>query len=84
MPTMIARMFALPAMRRRPYRMLLDHDGVATAGWPTREGHLTLIVLAGDRVDRVEYVASTETLRAALADAAAPTHAATGAARQGV
>ena len=34
MPGMISKLFALPAMRKRPYRMMLDRNGVVVASWP--------------------------------------------------
>lgn len=72
MPSLVAKLFALPAMRKRPYRMLLDRDGAATADLPAREGEVTVLRLADGKIAAIEYVASAEALRAALAPAAAP------------
>lgn len=72
MPSLVAKLFALPAMRRRPYRMLLDRDGTATADFPSRAGEVTVMRLSDGRIDRVEYVASADALRAALAPAVTP------------
>jgi hypothetical protein len=72
MPSLIVRLFALPAMRDRPYRMLLDRDGRATADFPSREGEVTVLRLDDGRITGVEYVATAAALRAALAAAATP------------
>ena len=66
MPRLVARLFAIPSMRRRPYPMLLDRDGQATASLPTREGAATLVFLDALRVDRVLHVRSADAVRSAL------------------
>ena len=71
MPGMIRRFVALPAMRKRPYRMVLDRDGQATAEFPAEEGKVTLLRLDALKIEAVEYVDSAQALRAAL-EAAAP------------
>ena len=58
MPALIAAMFAIPAMRDRPYSMLLDRDGETTARLPNAEGQATLIVL--DRLTVQRSVGVTE------------------------
>lgn len=70
MPSMIAKMFAVPAMRKRPYRMLLDRDGTATADFPSSEGKVTIMRLTDQRIDSVEYLDSAAAVRAALTPAA--------------
>jgi NADPH-dependent ferric siderophore reductase len=72
MPSLIARLFALPAMRKRPYRMLLDRDGRATADFPSRAGEVTMLRLGNGTIERIEFHASAAALRAALASAATP------------
>ena len=69
MPSLVAKLFALPAMRKRPYRMLLDRDGTATADFPARAGEVTLLRLHDGTIERVDYAASAAALRAALAPA---------------
>ena len=69
MPSLVAKLFALPAMRKRPYRMLLDRDGTATADFPARAGEVTLLRLHDGTIERVDYAASAEAVRAALAPA---------------
>ncbi len=71
MPGFVTRFFAVPAMRKRPYRMLLDREGNATTSFPTEEGHVTLIRLEGLTIRRVEHLDSAWALRRALRAAAA-------------
>lgn len=66
MPSVIATLFALPAMRKRPYRMLLDRDGTATAEIPSAAGKVTVLRLTDLRVDAIEYLDSAPAVRAAL------------------
>jgi hypothetical protein len=60
MPRLVARMFALPSMRRRAYPMLLDRTGEATAELPDQPGQATLIFLRELRIERIEHVSSAE------------------------
>ncbi len=68
MPSLIARLFALPRMRNRAYPMLLDRDGAATRGLPDIEKHATLIFLDALRVVRIEHYDTAEALDRALAE----------------
>ena len=56
MPGLIATMFAIPAMRDRPYAMLLDREGDTTARLPDVEGQATLIFLDGLKIERLVHV----------------------------
>lgn len=67
MPGVITKLFALPAMRKRGYPVLLDHDGKATADIPNEEGKITVLELAGAAIARIHYVSTIEGLRALLA-----------------
>jgi hypothetical protein len=71
MPSMITSIFAIPAMKRRPYRMFLDRDGTATADLPSEEDAVTVIHLDERTVTRVEYVDGELMLRKALRAAVA-------------
>lgn len=66
MPGLVARMFALPRMRKRAYPMLLDRDGVATERFPAREGVVTLMRLDDLELEAVEFVADPAALAATL------------------
>lgn len=79
MPGLITRFFALPSMRKRPYAMALDYTGKATADFPYRDGHTTLIRLDQSKVTAIEFVDAGEALRARLvATNAAEPNAASG------
>ena len=60
MPRIIAKLFALPSMRRRPYSMLLDRDGTSTQIIPDVEGQATLVFLNALQVDRIEHVSTAD------------------------
>lgn len=74
MPAIVRSLFALPRLRGRPYPVLLDTSGEATAGLPSQEGRATLLWLDELRPVRVELVGSAEELLATLggADAGEP------------
>ena len=55
MPKLVARLFALPAMRKRPYPVLLDRIGDATQQLPDLEARATLIFCHELEIQRVEY-----------------------------
>lgn len=70
MPGIITTLFALPAMRKRPYRMLLDREGTITADLPSQEEKVSVIRLDKLEIKSVDYVDSAPQLRAALLAAA--------------
>lgn len=67
MPRVITRLFALPKMRKYPYRMLLVHEAEQGRAFPRREGEVTILRLADLRIASVAYVTSAAALEAALA-----------------
>ena len=66
MPAMITRLFALPRMRERPYRMLLDRDGSATKDIPAVTGRPTVLAIEGGRVVRMSQPADPGALAAEM------------------
>jgi hypothetical protein len=66
MPSLITKLFALPGLRKRPYRILLDREGNVTADFPSVSGKVTVLRLHALTIERVEYVESADALRAAL------------------
>jgi hypothetical protein len=66
MPGLIATMFAIPAMRDRPYSILLDRDGKTTARLPGVEGQATLVFLDGLTVRRIVHVTEPPAVRREL------------------
>ena len=73
MPGMIRKFVALPAMRKRPYRMLLDREGNATADIPVEKGKVTVLRLDMLKIEAIEYADSAAKLRADLEAARRPT-----------
>lgn len=67
MPGLIAKMFAIPAMRDRPYSILLDRDGTTTAGLPAEEGKASLVFLDRLTVQRIVYVTEAPAVQRELA-----------------
>lgn len=73
MPGIIRRTMAEPAMRKRPYPILLDREGDVTKGLPRAPGQVSLLVLDGLRVERTEMLSTADAMVSALdALAAAP------------
>ncbi len=66
MPGFAAEWFALPALRKRPYRMLIDRAGEATAALPGREGMAALVFLDRLSIERVAYAGTPDEVRALL------------------
>ncbi len=67
MPRVITSLFAMPAMRRREYDMLLDRDGTLTRAWPRQEKEVTLIELDRLRITKIDFVTTPAALRERLA-----------------
>ena len=71
MPAVIRSLFAMPAMRRRPYQVLVDEDGAKTADFPGGSTRPTVLVLDGLRVTALKQPTSADELIAALEPALA-------------
>lgn len=72
MPSMIASMFAVPKMRQRSYRILLDRDGAATRDFPYAEGRPTVLFVEQGKITRVVQPANGDELRELLQQPAQP------------
>ena len=66
MPALITRLFALPSMRKRDYRILLDRDGKATADFPSEEGKVTVMKLDEGVISEITFVDTAAALLASL------------------
>lgn len=66
MPSLVKMLFARPAMKRRPYRLLVDDVGDKTADIPGGATFPTVLVLDKLRVTGIENPTSVEALIAAL------------------
>jgi hypothetical protein len=69
MPGLVRRFIAVPRMRERPYRVLLDTEGAPTAALPAEEGKATWLRLEGLRVVEIRFLTSAEEVRQVLAGA---------------
>jgi len=67
MPGVITKLFALPAMKKRGYPILLDRDGKATADIPSEEGKITVLEIGDGMISRTHYVTTVAGLHALLA-----------------
>jgi hypothetical protein len=66
MPAIIRSLFAMPAMRRRPYSVLVDEEGAKTADFPGGATHPTVMALEKRKVTSLSYPTSAEALIALL------------------
>lgn len=66
MPAIIRSLFAMPALRRRPYTILIDEEGVKTADFPGGATYPTVMVLDKRKVTSVSYPTNAEALIALL------------------
>ena len=66
MPSLIRKMMALPAMRKRPYPIMLDIEGVVSAGLPRQEGAVTVIELEKLTVTSLDFTTSPAELAKAI------------------
>ena len=66
MPALVTRLIAMPRMRERPYRMLLDRDGNATKDVPSVAGRPTVLAVDDGRVVRVSQPGDPGALAADL------------------
>jgi hypothetical protein len=66
MPAVVTRLFALPSMRRRPYRMLLDRGPGPSARIPREEGKVSVLVLDALAVQSIAFADQPDAIAAAL------------------
>jgi|GEM_PF-1116800 len=66
MPGVVTRLFALPSLRRRPYRTLLDTGPGPTTRIPREAGKVTLLELDGLAVRSVRFESDPAAVAAAI------------------
>lgn len=66
MPSLIRKMMALPAMRKRPYPIMLDIEGVVSAALPRQENAVTVIELEKLTVTSLRFTTSPAELAKAI------------------
>jgi hypothetical protein len=72
MPAVVTRLFALPSIRRRPYRTLLDTGPGPTTRIPREADRVTLLELDALVVRGVRFEAAPEAVAAAVRAAKGP------------
>jgi hypothetical protein len=72
MPALVRSMFAIPALKKRPYPVAFDESGEATAALPSHEGKVTILTLDAGRITAIAFAASAAEVRAALLVPASP------------
>jgi hypothetical protein len=72
MPSMVRSMFALPSIRKRPYRVILDEKGAATASMPYQQGAVTMLTVEDSKITAVSFATSAAALAEKLRPAPAP------------
>ena len=66
MPRLIARFVALPALRKRPYLVLLDSKPSVTKDFPSQKDKVTLFYLDNLTIFAIEFVDNPEAIRKAI------------------
>jgi hypothetical protein len=56
MPRLIAKFAALPALRKKPYRVLLDPEPSVTKDFPSAKDKVTLLFLENLTIKAIEFV----------------------------
>jgi hypothetical protein len=70
MPSLVREWMALPSLRRRPYRLLVDADGAKTADFPAEKGRPTVLFVEEGKVTRIAEPATADELVTMLQPAA--------------
>lgn len=72
MPSMITKMFAMPAMKKYPFKIALDRDGELTKNWPREKDKLTVVELNNQKVVSVRFIGTKEEVADALKPTVSP------------
>ena len=71
MPSLIGKLFAIPAMRDYSYRVLLDRDGTVATNYPGAEDKVLWLQLDDGKLVSQQEFANADALRQALEKVAA-------------
>jgi len=64
MPSLVARLFAIPSLRDYPFRVLLSRDAEQLAMLPRQEGAVSVISLSQDgEVEKLDFVSDDKKLK---------------------
>ncbi|MFT3929587.1 MAG: hypothetical protein QM709_04725 [Spongiibacteraceae bacterium] len=76
MPGLIAKTFAVPKMRERPFRIGLIWESETAAAIPRQEKQVTLIAIENGSVARIQFAADKQAIEQAIASVCPPPTAA--------
>jgi len=65
-PRMVNKLFALPKLRKRPYRVLLDPGPSVTKDFPSEKEKATLLYMNDRTIKEIAFVASPEEIKKAV------------------
>ncbi len=63
MPGMVTTMFALPKMKKYPFKVVLDREGDLTSKWPQKKEKASLIKLDQLKIASVQQTGSFEEIK---------------------
>jgi len=66
MPSLIAKMFALPQLREKPYTIVLGREEADLAMFPRQKGCVSLLPMADGKVKEVVFLCNEDELKARL------------------
>jgi hypothetical protein len=62
MPSIISSFFAIPKMKKYPFKILLEKDNSLQDKYPYSEDKVTIIKLNNQKVESIEYIATKDEL----------------------
>ncbi len=66
MPRMVSKLFALPKLRKRPYKILLDPSPSVTKDFPSEKEKVTLLYMNNYVVEAIEFLDTPEDVKKAV------------------
>ena len=72
MPRLVAKFVALPALRKRPYVVLLDPGPSTTSDFPSEKNKVTLLHLQNLKIKAIEFVDNPEGVTRAIEQTGKP------------
>lgn len=63
MPGFVTKMFALPKMKKYPFKVTLDKEGTATGSWPREKEKATLLTLKNLEITSTAFTSSAEEIK---------------------
>jgi hypothetical protein len=66
MPRMVSKLFAMPKLRKRPYKILLDPGPSVTKDFPSEKEKVTLLYMNNRTIKEIAFLASPEDVKKAV------------------